>query len=404
MVRMNKKKNIRILKYIMALALTLSIFTPFVQVKAQTLNDMYNELSTLKKKKAELDSQKRLTENEINELNNNIAETSEQIEQARTEVIKAEEDIEKSNEQIKQKQEESKELLKFLQLSTGENVYLDYILASEDYTDFVYRYSVVTQLTAYNTELVTDLENLIKELEQKKVDLALKQKQLDTKRNELNSKKSILNGQLAEVKEGYVDINEEIDALNKSIRYYENLGCAANQDVIACATMPYADGFRYPLKSGRISSGWGKRTFILNGKWVTDFHYGYDFAGNPEGTPVYPIAAGKVARIIYRSSCGGNQVFIFHTVNGKNYTSKYVHLLKINVELGDIVSDTTVIGAVGGKTTATSYGGYDRCTTGAHLHFGIADGHRTTYVDSYTFNPIGIFPKLLGQGSTFYSR
>ena len=168
--------------------------------------------------------------------------------------------------------------------------------------------------------------------------------------------------------------------------------------------MPYADGFKYPLKSGTISSGWGKRTFLLNGRWVSDFHYGYDFAGNPEGTPVYAVASGKVARIIYGSTCGGNQIYIFHTVKGKNYTTKYVHLLSIKVKLGDIVTDNTVIATVGGKSTSTQHGGYDRCTTGAHLHFGIADGHRTTYVDSYTFNPNQIFPKLLGRGSTFSSR
>ncbi len=401
---MIKRNNISIFKYIFVIIIALTIFSPIVKVEAQTLNDMYNELATLKKKKAEINSQKKLTEDEIYNLNNDISSISEQIENARSEVIQAEKDIETSEQKIEDKKEESKELLKFLQLSTGENVYLDYILASEDYTDFVYRYSVVSQLTAYNNQLINELENLIEELKQKKIELSAKQTELDSKRKTLNSKKVTLNSQLAEVKEGYVDINEEIDALNKSIAYYENLGCRANQDVNVCASMPYADGFKYPLKRGTISSGWGKRTFLLNGRWVSDFHYGYDFAGNPEGTPVYPVASGKVARIIYGSTCGGNQIYIFHTVKGKNYTTKYVHLLSIKVKLGDIVTDNTVIATVGGKSTSTRYGGYDRCTTGAHLHFGIADGHRTTYVDSYTFNPNQIFPKLLGRGSTFSSR
>ena len=184
---MIKRNNISIFKYIFAIIIALTIFSPVVKVEAQTLNDMYNELATLKKKKAEINSQKKLTEDEIYNLNNDISSISEQIENARSEVIQAEKDIETSEQKIEDKKEESKELLKFLQLSTGENVYLDYILASEDYTDFVYRYSVVSQLTAYNNQLINELENLIEELKQKKIELSAKQTELDSKRKKMSN-------------------------------------------------------------------------------------------------------------------------------------------------------------------------------------------------------------------------
>lgn len=374
------------------------------EVHAKTLNDMYKELNSLKEEKARVNNEKKLTQNEINSLNDTIVDIGVEIENAREEVEKANKEISESEETISKKHEESKELLKFLQLSTGENVYLDYVLASEDYTDFVYRYSVVTQLTNYNDELIKDLEDLVTSLEQKKTELAKKQEELAKKQKDMTGKKVLLNSQLSEITEGYVDINEEIEALNKSINYYKNLGCSPDQDITKCSAIPYADGFKYPLKSATISSGWGWRTLTLNGKTKQNYHYGYDFAGNPEGTSVYSIAPGKVARIINKSSCGGNQVYIYHTVNGKNYTSKYVHLLSIKVKLGDIVTENTVIGTIGGRSTATKYGGYDTCTTGAHLHFGIADGHHISYVDSYTFNPVKIFPKLTGKYSSFKSR
>lgn len=396
------REVIRVFSHFVCLFLCMFMFVSLVD--AQTLNDMYNELSELKREQASISSKKQLTEGEINSLNNSMIAASNEIDRTRSEVEKASLEIKNSEAKIESKKEESKELLKFLQLSTGENVYLDYVLASEDYTDFVYRYSVVMQLTSYNDSMVSELEKLIDDLESKKLELAKKEKELQVKRSELAKKKSSLNVSLSEIREGYVDINEEIAALNKSISYYEKLGCKRNQDVSKCSALPYADGFKYPLKSGRISSGWGWRTYILNGRSVTDYHYGYDFAGVNEGTFVYAVAPGKVIAITYASKCGGNQVSIAHNVNGKNYTSKYVHLLSIDVSYGQVVSDTTVIGKVGGYSTSIRHGGYDRCTTGTHLHFGIADGHRSSGFDAYAFNPMNIFPKLTGRGSSFSAR
>lgn len=390
---------------ILLIIICLVFVAPSIKVEAKTLNDLYKELEKLKQEQIEASKQKKLTQYEITALNNKITNTANEIENNRNEVIKSEQEIKNSEQKIEEKKEESKELLKFLQLSTGENVYLDYILASEDYTDFVYRYSIVTQLTTYNNNLVTELENLIKDLENKKIELAKQEIALNNKREELSRNKVVLNNQLSEITEGYVDIKDEIEGLNKEINYYKNtLGCSLNQDLEACSKIPYASGFKYPLTKAYVSSYWGWRTYNLNGKNVTDFHYGLDFGGNSEGTPVYSVAAGKVARVVYKAKCGGNSIYIYHNVNGKKYTTKYVHLLNINVKLGDIVTDKTVIGTVGGKSTATRYGGYDQCTTGAHLHFGIADGHVIYYIDSYTFNPTNIFTKLTGRGSSYSSR
>ena len=80
-------------------------------------------------------------------------------------------------------------------------------------------------------------------------------------------------------------------------------------------------------------------------------------------------------------------VFIYHTVNGVNYTSVYMHLLSINVSDKQVVDENTVIGRVGGGSTAS----YDRCTSGAHLHFGLASGHVSVGFNAYAFNPRNIF-------------
>ena len=62
------------------------------------------------------------------------------------------------------------------------------------------------------------------------------------------------------------------------------------------------------------------------------------------------------------------------------YTTYYLHLLKYNVKVGDIVTQNTVIGYVGGYSTSKAHGGYDGCTTGAHLHYGVQSGWYSGYV------------------------
>lgn len=393
----------RYIVYFFIVVLVVSLFLPRYSVEAQTLNSMYSELKRLKKERNEINNQKKMTENDINKLSDEIVNTGTLIERTREEIKKASSDIDESLSKIESKKEESMELLKFLQLSSGENVYLDYVLSSTDYTDFVYRYSVVSQLANYNNALISELESLVKELENKKVTLNSKEMELNSKKDELASKQAILNSQFKEIREGYVDINEEIASLQKSISYYEKLGCKGYQDVSTCTSLPYADGFKYPLKSGYISSGYGKRTYWLRGRLVSDYHYGFDMAGNAEGTYVYAAAPGKVIDVKYKSTCGGNQVFIAHRVNGKNYTTTYAHMLSISVEKNQVVTAETVIGKVGGYSTSYQHGGYDYCTTGAHLHFGIADGHRSTSFSANSFSPRSIFPKI-NYGLSFSYR
>ena len=51
--------------------------------------------------------------------------------------------IDELNENINSKKKEIENLLSFLQVSNGENVYLEYIFEAKTFTDFIYRSAVV---------------------------------------------------------------------------------------------------------------------------------------------------------------------------------------------------------------------------------------------------------------------
>jgi murein DD-endopeptidase MepM/ murein hydrolase activator NlpD len=91
-------------------------------------------------------------------------------------------------------------------------------------------------------------------------------------------------------------------------------------------------------------------------------HKGQDI-GTPQGTPIIASAAGKVTVAGDVSGYGG-AVYIDH---GKGFTTRYAHLSRIDVSIGDTVGQGDTIALSGGQPGTTGAG----TSTGPHLHFEI---------------------------------
>lgn len=107
-----------------------------------------------------------------------------------------------------------------------------------------------------------------------------------------------------------------------------------------------------PMPGADITSTFGERRDPFLG--VAAFHPGIDFR-SPTGTDVRPTAAGTVISAGWAGGYG-NMVEIDH---GNGLSTRYGHLSKIAVTIGQKVGTTTVIGEVG--STGRS--------TGPHLHY-----------------------------------
>ena len=402
-------------KKIMLLFMIVLFLVPCVNVNAKTLGQMRSELKKLQSQKAEADSKKNLTDSQISALTDEINTITSNISQTKNDIKSTEDDIIKNQNEIEAKEEETNELLKFLQVSSGENVYLEYIFEADSYTDFIYRYSVVSQLTEHNNELMQELSVLVDNLETKKKELAGKQSKLESESSDLNSKMAVLKVNLQNYKEEGTTLEEDINDMKKKIKEYDDLGCRDNEDVTSCiarinsskgsgggTTVINATGWSYPLTWGCVNSeyvGYGNRT---DWSGSVSGHHGIDLDCVSEGTKVYAAATGVVARIVRYSSCGGNMVWVYHNINGVPYTTVYMHLLSISAYENQIVTPSTVIGAVGGGSTAS----YDNCTGGSHLHFGMAYGHNAYNFNANSLNPRNIinFPALYYNGGGYFSR
>jgi murein DD-endopeptidase MepM/ murein hydrolase activator NlpD len=111
-----------------------------------------------------------------------------------------------------------------------------------------------------------------------------------------------------------------------------------------------------PVQGGYYSSNYGYRIDPITGR--SALHTGVDIIATP-GTPVMAAAGGVVSAVGFHPDYG-NIVDIDHD-NG--LTSRYAHLLKSNVKVGDVVMKGQVIAKVGNTGR----------TTGPHLHFEVRE-------------------------------
>lgn len=116
--------------------------------------------------------------------------------------------------------------------------------------------------------------------------------------------------------------------------------------------------FSWPIdrSSFWISSFFGPRK-KPNGRW--GFHYALDLAA-VRGTPVGAAGSGKVVQAAHVAGYG-NTVVIDH---GQGYKTRYAHLDKIFVKVGDRLKTGESLGSVG-STGYTIKSGRDA----SHLHF-----------------------------------
>ncbi len=176
-------------------------------------------------------------------------------------------------------------------------------------------------------------------------------------------------------KKGMVHTAKSVEPVDQVVKFYEKFGAkkekifASNnwdeiaeiQDGVLClkpgsrlwipeARKSFPIFFR-PVAWSRISSRFGfRRHPILKTK---RFHDGFDMVA-PFGSPVYASESGVVT-FAGVSGGYGNMVEIRH----KSITTRYGHLSKISVEVGQSVKKKNLIGRVG--STGLS--------TGPHLHF-----------------------------------
>ncbi len=351
----------KLFKIFMLIILIVPMMIPPQEVKGKTINGLQQEINDAKKQIEENKNKKQLTQEQIQTVNANISLIDKEIKEGEAKVIALNEESIKLSNKIEEKKEEIKKIINFFQLSNGEETYLEYVFGAATFTDFIYRKAITEQLTKYNKNLVKEFDEMIKANRKKTEEIAEQEKELLKKQANLQSEIVKLRYQTNLLEKDTGDLEDGILEAQKTLNDLRRLGCGENEEARACYdrlnTLPVDTQFWRPTNTGVITSYFGPRTYPYVG-----FHYGIDI-GIPIGTPVYAIAAGKVASFNYWDGTG-YVVYVYHNINGVKYTSVYEHLDRYNTYVGAIVDKNTVI----------AFSGNTGNSTGPHLHLSILNG------------------------------
>jgi murein DD-endopeptidase MepM/ murein hydrolase activator NlpD len=148
------------------------------------------------------------------------------------------------------------------------------------------------------------------------------------------------------------DINRQVDLLTRQMDdRTEKLGILDSLMIVDSAKKKLLPSI-VPVEGGWYSSNFGWRIDPFNG--VRAFHEGMDFMAET-GTQARAAAGGVVAFADFHPQYG-NMIEIDH---GNSLITRYAHLSKRLVKVGDVVLSGGIIGQVGSTGRAT----------GPHLHF-----------------------------------
>lgn len=384
----------------------MSIIPSSKATSSKTLQELIDELNAKELQLKEISDEKNLTQEKLNEITSSIINVGLEINEVENKMIELNNKIEDNKIEIKKKEKQIKKLINLMQKNNGENIYLELLFSSSDLKDFIYRKQIIEQITAYNDKLVDDLNKMIEDSKELKIKLDDEKEALNEKNIELKKQQDELGLKVTMLDEDSRDVLEDLADAKRTINNYKKMGCLPTDSLESCSQIPTDSDFLRPLTQGVITSGYGTRENPVSGGY--QFHAAVDIGGNPTGTSVYATASGRVVLTSYvknpdvpNSSCGGNFVVIQHKIGNTYYASRYMHLSKIYVTENQTVTSNDIIGAVGGGEA------YDRCSTGAHLDFSIAQGiyGKDFYLfrQPSTINPFTLV-NLPNEGIYFTSR
>ncbi|MDP1393399.1 peptidoglycan DD-metalloendopeptidase family protein [Lysinibacillus capsici] len=416
-----KSKAKNILKTLAAAsALILFIQTP--SAYATSLSDLKEEKKQVETKKNQLNSSISTKSNAITanqekqqQILDQIQALNAEIDKTNSNIKKVQADIRATNEEIKKLEASIEELLHKIEerdlllqeraraIQAGGSVsYLDVLLGSNSFVDFIDRFSAVNALLEADRQIIQDQKDDKQKLEEQKQSVEEKRKNLEGKKAELERLKASLDSQKTE-KNKLVDQLEKEQEKLKSEKvllekeYSEALEVSQElQDQIIAEQNRLAEIARQQeakrkaaaaaaaaaaANNGGGSSGGTVHAPQSNGTWIKptngrltspygwrnlgagpEFHYGVDLA-NATGTPIWAAADGVVSYAAPLSSYG-NVVIVTHSIDGQIYTTVYAHLSAFNVSVGQEVTQGQQIAAMG--STGRS--------TGPHLHFEVHIG------------------------------
>ena len=237
--------------------LAVSVLNTTTAVSADAVSDTQNAINTNKSETDKLLKDIASANADNTKLQEQISDNTEKIEKLKTDIDQSNEKIDKLNGQIegaKVEVEKRTEALKgqlvALQKKSGDtvsgNIYLDFVINSENFSDLVSRTFTVNKLNQANKEALNDVKeakdqytSLLNEQEKTKANLQSDKSELETKQNDLKSMREKSDQQQADLNKKIEDNKATLVALQS--QYEEAANAVKLAQDKANATAQVAD-------------------------------------------------------------------------------------------------------------------------------------------------------------------
>jgi murein DD-endopeptidase MepM/ murein hydrolase activator NlpD len=356
--------------------------------KQAPVNQLQNELSSLRNQKKKVATELTRTKREakvvlgdiarvdtrLNQLEGELEVTSSRLDESRRDQQRLTQDLVDATARLARTKDLVERRLRRMYVS-GNTSFISAVVGTRTVGELAtqkYRYQSIAQEDRRIFEEYKELQAKVREQKTRTDELV---KRIDRLASNQRAQQSNLKDARQEKGVYLRELRTKEDRLQSLLRQFEQderqivnqIAAASRRPRTGEAPLPAFTGrFMKPV-NGTMTSGFGNRLHpILK---VNRLHAGVDF-GAPTGTPIYAAAAGEVIGASYMGGYG-NVVILDH---GGGISTVYAHCSRILVRVGQRVDRGQHIAAVG--STGLS--------TGPHLHWEVR-------VSGRPVNPLGRF-------------
>jgi murein DD-endopeptidase MepM/ murein hydrolase activator NlpD len=352
--------------------------------KADQLQDAQNKLNSvqqsieeLRKKQAEISNQKEDITAQLKDLDSKLNTTTQELNNAQnklndivTKLKKIQQELDEAKKTEEKQQNSLKDRIRAMYISGGETGYLDVILSSQNFADFISRIDLVKRIIGFDINLLNSYQKQRQIVQSKEEELSLMKKDAENYKNQIALRQKDLQVALVS-RQG---IMRDLESQQRVYEQQENALLQQSsqlEGVIASfqskSNLKYSGGkLGWPVpSSSTITSPFGMRYHPIFNEYK--MHTGIDIAAS-EGAAIVAAADGRVIFTGYYGGYGYT-VIIDH---GDGISTLYAHNSQILVNEGDFVKRGQQISKAGSTGWAT----------GPHLHFEVRkNGVPTNPVD-----------------------
>lgn len=302
-------------------------------------------------------------QSQIDDLNSQISELESQITEAEANLKKAEEDYNLQKDRLQ------KRIVALYEM--GETTYLDVLLSSASFSDFIDKYYIVAEIAEYDNSLLDSIEENKNAIETAKKTLEDSKAQIESLKNNKEATANALKDSQA-VKEQYAsELTEEEQTLKRKIEEMAEDQRQIQQELARIAAEEASSGKTTIINGSPSDYGYifpvaGLSIYNINNRNYPSYsgHTGVDVNINVVGKNVVAVKAGTVetSKALKNSDGSYRSYGEYVVINHHDGTmTLYAHMLagSRTVIQGQEVAQGQVIGTVG--STGNS--------TGPHLHF-----------------------------------